>query len=152
MDDIVDRFSKRVLKNPDNMKYVTKDVIKKTYGFDYKQNFRMMIVKTAGIHSCERLEASIDQTVLVPFAVELGNLKTVRDRLPRQVFAVKAVAGKAQAPQHLPHNHLGFSVLGPDGAHVCASSARRDPVHGKRPPRSTGSHRQPRGWRATVPS
>uniref|UniRef100_B0T5H5 RiboL-PSP-HEPN domain-containing protein n=1 Tax=Caulobacter sp. (strain K31) TaxID=366602 RepID=B0T5H5_CAUSK len=96
MDDMVDRFSKRVLNNEDNLKYVTKDVIRKTSGFDYKQNFRMMIVKTAGICNCERIEDSIPPAVLVPFAAELGNLKSVRDRLAHTY--VKGTTASIDAP------------------------------------------------------
>lgn len=96
MDDMVGRFARRNIKQEANLKYVLKDVIRKTYGFDYKMNFRMMVVKTIGICNCEKIEASIDQATLAKFEAELSNLKAVRDRLAHTY--VKGTALTIDAP------------------------------------------------------
>lgn len=96
MDDMVSRFARRNIKQEVNLKYVLKDVIRKTHGFDYKVNFRMMVVKTIGICNCERIEAAIDQSTLAKFEAELSNLKTARDGLAHTY--VKGTALTIDAP------------------------------------------------------
>lgn len=81
MDDIITRHCARKVKQPSNIRFVESNIVKRTYGFDYDNHFRMMLIRLIGIINVERLEAEIDETVQVLLKAELTSLKSLRDTL-----------------------------------------------------------------------
>lgn len=79
MDDIVLRCARRHLKDQENVKYVRNDIVKRTYGFDYHQHFRRMLIQLLGVINVERIEKSIDQSKKLNLTITLDALKKVRD-------------------------------------------------------------------------
>src|SRR4051794_4179529 len=80
-DDLIERHSSRHLKSPENAKYVSDVIVKTNYGFDYNRNFRHMMMRLVGIVTLEKIETAIGNSVLLPFAAQLNNLKSVRNNL-----------------------------------------------------------------------
>lgn len=68
----------RHLKETGNRKYCKDEIIKKTYGFDYK-NFRFMLIRLLGLITVEKLERQVDAGKHGAMRGVLGALKTVRD-------------------------------------------------------------------------
>jgi hypothetical protein len=81
MDEIILAHCGRHVTEAINIKFVEDDVVKRTYGFDYKRNFRKMLINLIGIVSCEELEAQVPVAVHTKFVAQLLSLKTVRDSL-----------------------------------------------------------------------
>lgn len=81
MDDMVMRHCNRKVRLPDNYKFVERDVVRRTYGFDYEKHFRSMLIRLVGIITTEKIEQNIDVTVLTLFMAELTSLKSIRDSL-----------------------------------------------------------------------
>lgn len=79
MDDIVRRCAVRCLRAEANRKFVEKEVIKKTYGFDYDTHFRRMLGRVIGISNVEKLEGRLDPSVHAKFVATLSTLKVSRD-------------------------------------------------------------------------
>lgn len=79
MDDIVLRTAKKWVKDPNNMKMVEKDIVKRTHGFDYVENFRPMLIRIIGLINVERLEKSVDHVKFNRLKSLLPNLKTARN-------------------------------------------------------------------------
>jgi hypothetical protein len=79
MDDIVLRCACRHLSDIDNITFVKKQIIKRNYGFDYKDNFRKMLIQLLGIINVEKIEKSIDQGKLLKLAATLDGLKEIRN-------------------------------------------------------------------------
>lgn len=79
MDALVLRCAKRHLKVPSNLTHCMEKVIGRTYGFDYNQHFRQMLVQLIGLVSVERIEKQVDQAKHVTLKSTLGSLKDVRD-------------------------------------------------------------------------
>jgi len=78
MDDVVLTSAKMRLKDPENLKFIQKDVIKKTYAFEYEK-FRFMLMRLIGLINVERLEAEMDTTIRPRFEAALEALKTARN-------------------------------------------------------------------------
>lgn len=81
MDDIILRHCNRHLSLPQNRKFVEKDIVKRTYGFDYNNHFRAMLIRLVGIIEIERIESDTDPVVQALFVSNLTSLKTLRDSL-----------------------------------------------------------------------
>src|SRR4051794_8216918 len=81
MDDLIDCHARRRIRLLSNSKFVSDQIIKKNYGFDYKRNFRNMVMRTVGIVSCEAMERHIPTSILVRFEAQLENLKISRNNL-----------------------------------------------------------------------
>jgi len=81
MDDVIQRHCDRKISDSVNDKYVEREVIRKTYGFDYDKHFRQMLIKLTGIVTVEKIEKSIDVTVHALFKSQLTSLNTVRNSL-----------------------------------------------------------------------
>ena len=96
MDDIVISHSKRILKSPGNISYVSDTVVDRTFGFEYERHFREMLVRVLGIGVCEKVEASINVTVQTKFVTELGQLKKLRNRLAHTY--IKGTTTQIDAP------------------------------------------------------
>jgi hypothetical protein len=84
MDDIALRLALRRLKHPDSLKYIKKDVIGHTYGFDYDYHFLRMIEKIIGRQGVEWMNVRVDNSLVVPLIGALSALKTARDKLAHQ--------------------------------------------------------------------
>ena len=64
-----------------NTDYVEKEVVRRTYGFEYDQHFRYMLIRLVGIITTEQIERSISVAVATLFRAELTSLKSIRDSL-----------------------------------------------------------------------
>lgn len=81
MDDIVMRHCNRKVRLPINHKFIEKDVVGRTYGFDYDKHFRSMLIRLVGVITTEDIERNIDVTVKTLFTAELTSLKSIRNSL-----------------------------------------------------------------------
>ena len=79
MDDVILRCARRHLKNSANVKYVSKEIVQRTYGFDYERHFRSMLIQLLGLINVEKIEKSVDQRKQIQLKATLKALKTVRD-------------------------------------------------------------------------
>ena len=79
MDDIVLRCARRNLVDVANRTYCEKEIVKRTYGFDYHNNFRLMLIKVLGLIAVEKLERGIDATIHGRMKSALSTLKQQRD-------------------------------------------------------------------------
>ena len=80
MDDVIETCAKRHLRQPSNMTFVEKQVVKRTHGFDYEQHFRSMLVQLIGIIDLERLETHLDNTKFDTMKSALSSLRESRDK------------------------------------------------------------------------
>lgn len=80
MDELVLSISKKCIKKAGNQTIV-KNIIKRTYGFEYQNNFCGMLMRIIGLIGIERLENKIDNAKLYRFKTVLSNLKTMRDSM-----------------------------------------------------------------------
>jgi len=79
MDDIALRTAKRHIRNKDNLKYFNKEIVKKTYGFDYRYHFRRMLMAIIGLRGIEQMEKSLNRSLFDPMCGALTALKPYRD-------------------------------------------------------------------------
>jgi hypothetical protein len=84
MDDIVLRLAAKRLRDPKHIKYIEKDIVKRTYGFDYERHFLPMIEAIVGCKGIEEMNSRLDNSLIPPFIGALSALKTARDRLAHQ--------------------------------------------------------------------
>lgn len=84
MDDIVLRLAARQLRETKNRTYIEKDIVKRTYGFDYEQHFLPMVEAVVGRHGIERMNSRLDSSLIVPLTGALAALKTARNQLAHQ--------------------------------------------------------------------
>lgn len=81
MDDIVNKYTVRKLKLPENVQYFEKQIVKRIYGFEYNLHFRKLMIGAVGIVRLEKIEKNIGASVLAPFEATLNILKARRDTL-----------------------------------------------------------------------
>ena len=79
MDEIAQHFANRKIRS-----IIYRDIFNgfknKTYGFDYKSNFRKMLYQTIGLHNMESIELKLERTGQITLLTnELQTLKTLRD-------------------------------------------------------------------------
>ena len=79
MDDIILRWGRKQLKETANFNYCEKDIVKRTYGFDYDVNFRNMVIRLLGIVTVEKIERLIDPNIREQMVLALSALKRQRD-------------------------------------------------------------------------
>lgn len=79
MDDIVMRCAMRNLGEDSNRKYCRDDIVKRTSGFDYQTNFRVMLIRLLGLINVEKIEARVDQSKHDTMKSALSALKTQRN-------------------------------------------------------------------------
>jgi hypothetical protein len=79
MDDIVLRCAMRLLKDPDNRHYCQVNIVRRTYGFDYQENFRFMLIRLVGLAAVEKVEARVDSAKLSLMESALSTLKSQRN-------------------------------------------------------------------------
>lgn len=78
MDDLVLRCGRK-LKVPDNATHLKKQVVDKTWGFDYDKHFRQMLIKAIGLVTVEKIERSIDGAKFAKMSASLALLKAARN-------------------------------------------------------------------------
>lgn len=79
MDDMVLKCAKRHQLLPNNHKYCSYDIVKRTYGFDYDKHFRGMLIRLVGIISVENIESRVNQSKFDSMKAALLSLKSQRD-------------------------------------------------------------------------
>jgi len=79
MDEVVLRCAVRHLKSADNRKYCRDTVVERTYGFDYHNNFRFMLIRLLGLVNVENIEARVDERKHNSMVAALASLKTQRN-------------------------------------------------------------------------
>jgi hypothetical protein len=79
MDDIISRLAKKHLKQSINITFVENEVIKRTYGFDYRRHFRKMLINIIGLSGVEKLEKQVDSVKFQLMVSSLNSLKLYRD-------------------------------------------------------------------------
>lgn len=79
MDDVVLRCARRNLKYSASLKFIEEQVVKRTYGFQYDEHFRRMLIQLIGVVNVERIGKSVDQTKKARLLSALGTLKAVRN-------------------------------------------------------------------------
>lgn len=79
-DEIIRKCAKKHLRNPDSIKFIEKDVIGRTYGFEYDKHFSGMMIRLIGLVKFELIETRIDQKKLTKMKAALRTLKVERDR------------------------------------------------------------------------
>lgn len=79
MDDIVLRCAMRHLVETQNRTHCEKEIVNKTYGFDYDRNFRFMLTRLLGLVNVEKIEARVDQAKRDAMTAALSSLKTQRN-------------------------------------------------------------------------
>ena len=80
MDDIIRGCANKRLKEPKNLRSV-ENLIKRTYGFHYEDNFRDMLIHIIGIIKLEILEQIFDQHKFTQMIYSLNVLKQRRNEL-----------------------------------------------------------------------
>jgi hypothetical protein len=81
MDALILRCGNRHLKEISNRNYCEKEIIRKTYGFEYHNNFRFMLIRLVGLISVERIEKLADPAKSAAMISTLETLKTVRNNV-----------------------------------------------------------------------
>jgi hypothetical protein len=79
MDDVVLRCAVRHLRRSDNRRYVEKQIVKRTYGFDYDRHFREMLIRLLGLVAVERIENAVDPAKSAMMRSTLATLTVVRN-------------------------------------------------------------------------
>lgn len=98
MDDIVLKHCSRCIFDSNNTKYVEKQIVGRTSGFDYDVNFRGMLIRLVGIVTCEIIESAVDSTIDTKFKAHLHSLKTARNSLAHTYVKGKPGAVSIDAP------------------------------------------------------
>lgn len=80
MDDIILRCATRRLREPKNRGFIKKQVVKRTYGFEYENHFRRMLIQLIGVINVEVLERSVDSTRQAQLQATLSSLKAIRNQ------------------------------------------------------------------------
>ncbi|WP_428683653.1 hypothetical protein [Sphingopyxis sp.] len=81
MDDIVMCHCRRNVREQKYRDYVQRQIVDRTYGFDYERHFKSMLIRLVGVIAFEKIERNISVPVQTRFIAELGNLKSLRDGL-----------------------------------------------------------------------
>lgn len=79
MDDLVLRCAKDNLMREESFNYIANNIVKKNYGFEYKNHFRNMITIVLGLKTIEQLESLLNPTKYARLTSTLGTLKNSRD-------------------------------------------------------------------------
>ena len=80
MDIIVLDCARKHLTNANNIDYVEKRVIRRTYSFLYDDHFRPMLMSVIGLVKVEELEGMLDPVKFDVMKSSLSTLKGQRDR------------------------------------------------------------------------
>jgi hypothetical protein len=88
--------SSRHLKEQSSLKYVRKEIVKRTHGFEYEKHFRRMLIQLLGIISVGKIEKRVDQSKRESLVATLKTLKDVRD--PEAHTHIKGTTRRIDAP------------------------------------------------------
>jgi hypothetical protein len=80
MDTIVRRTMSIHVREQPNREHIDKKVIRRTFGFEYQDHFRRMLMMVVGVSGMERIESRMDQEAKTRLESTLHNLKVLRDR------------------------------------------------------------------------
>ena len=79
MDDVILSCARKYLKEPVNRDYCEKQIVKRTFGFDYHNNFRFMLIRLLGLIVVEKIERQMDPAIHDKMISALSRLKQQRD-------------------------------------------------------------------------
>ena len=79
MDDIVQKCANRILKLQSSKKFIKKEIIKRTYGFEYQRHFMKMLTSVIGLINIEKLDLKLDISKKTKLESALSTLKVVRN-------------------------------------------------------------------------
>ncbi len=80
VDNIIQMHANRKLKDRSNKRYIEEKIIKPTYGFQYNQHIRPMLISVLGIIALERIERKLERGGKITLLKQhLGNLKQSRN-------------------------------------------------------------------------
>jgi len=96
MDDIVMRCCIRCVRDERNRKFIRKQVVERTYGFEYDKHFRKMLISMIGVIGVERLERKIPPQTLAQLKATLHALELARN--PEAHTHIKGVTRRIDAP------------------------------------------------------
>lgn len=99
MDDIVICHCKRNVRDQKYHDFVVKDIVGRTYGFEYDRHFKAMLIRLIGVISFERIERNISIATTARLTAELGNLKVLRNNLAH-TYAKHVAAIDAPSTTH----------------------------------------------------
>ena len=77
---------------------IVQDSVKRTYGFDYDDHFRRMLINLIGAITCERLEARIPVATRTKLAAQLNSLKVIRNGLAHTYLKGPTATLRIDAP------------------------------------------------------
>lgn len=97
MDEIVLTCARQHLK-PDIYPRFENDIVKRTYGFNYEDDFRRMLIHLIGLVKMEQIESNLDQQSFQRFKSELGSLKQIRDKEVAHTYIAAGVTLNIDAP------------------------------------------------------
>jgi hypothetical protein len=81
IDNIVIMHANRNLKNKDNKNYAKKQIVNRTYGFQYEKHIRPMLISILGLITLERVEDKFEKNGKITLLKNLlSNLKGSRDK------------------------------------------------------------------------
>jgi len=79
MDVIVLGVSERSLTSQAHRDYIEKQIVKKTYGFEYEAHFRKMLMGVIGLKGVQDLEANVNRAFFDPMCGSLNAIKPNRN-------------------------------------------------------------------------
>lgn len=80
MDNIVQMCANRELTLQASKNYIANQIVKPTYGFEYKKHFMKMLSYVIGLINIEKLENKLDSIKKARLESALGTLKSARNR------------------------------------------------------------------------
>lgn len=96
MDVIVKNYANRTVRDSNNLKFLEEKIIKTTYGFDYHNNFRKMLMQVIGLVGLETIESRVEPNKLQRMKSALGALKGQRDDVAHT--HIKSITLRIDAP------------------------------------------------------
>ncbi len=79
MDKIVIEASQRCLASQSHRDYIENRVVKSTYGFQYEDHFRKMLIGVIGLKGVQEMESQVDRTLFDPMCGALTTMKPNRN-------------------------------------------------------------------------
>ncbi|HEX9744183.1 MAG TPA: HEPN domain-containing protein [bacterium] len=80
MDDIVERCIIRKIKDSNMRNELRKEIVEKTYGFEWKKHFQKMLGNVIGAINIEKLDRKMDSAKIETLKGKLETLKKLRNR------------------------------------------------------------------------
>jgi hypothetical protein len=79
MDAIVLGVSQRNITTQAHRVFIEKEIVKKTYGFEYEAHFRKMLMGVIGLKGVQDLEANVNRAFFDPMCATLNAIKPYRN-------------------------------------------------------------------------